>query len=198
MTSPFHGHMAESTPHTTPGATGRSITGRGSLLTPPPTPTPPTTTAISADPNVGYKIRVLLHDMINYSTDSAAKERLDEVLHPTYISAPYFREVKAQWIRHATVDATFDLRTASTSSSRAVPLDINWMLAPLKLEGMAFEEAVHKALNAFDYANRCKASGDFRPCSQNLLAPLYASLFGIKLEELKDEHFLTRLRKCGV
>ena len=63
-------------------------------------------------------------------------------------------------------------------------------------EIVTLEEAIHDRLtNFFD---KRRASGDARPCGPHDMFPIYASIFGIEKAELKDEHFLGRLRRSGL
>ncbi|KAL6914185.1 hypothetical protein ACHAP8_008733 [Fusarium lateritium] len=63
-------------------------------------------------------------------------------------------------------------------------------------QGKSFEDAVRAFLNSF--IDKRRASGDARPCGPHHLAPMYANLFGIDMEELKDAKFLGRLRRSGL
>ncbi|KAM0665995.1 hypothetical protein ACQRIU_005339 [Beauveria bassiana] len=60
-------------------------------LTGDPTSAPPTTTsAVAADPILGFKMRLLIHDFINVGKNANAARRINSTTHPHYISLPYF------------------------------------------------------------------------------------------------------------
>lgn len=61
---------------------------------------------------------------------------------------------------------------------------------------MTIEEAIKSCLQNFFEKRR--ASGDARPCGPHDMGPIYAAVFGIAKEELKDEKFLSRLRRAGL
>ena len=63
-------------------------------------------------------------------------------------------------------------------------------------DGTTFEHAVAGALANFFEKRR--ASGDARPCGPHDMAPIYQDVLGIETQELEDERFLSRLRRCGV
>lgn len=64
------------------------------------------------------------------------------------------------------------------------------------VQGQSFEGALRIVLHEFTEKRR--ASGDARPCGPHHLAPLYAALFGVQLEEMRADKFLVRLRRQGV
>lgn len=145
-----------------------------------------TTSAVASNPTLGYKLRVLLYDLVHVAKDPNAGRRLNATTNEHYISLPYFDEAEAAVVRTATVDV--DLEEATDSLG---PLS-----EPLILRGKSFDEAVHIILSEF--INKRRASGDIRPCGPHHLAPLYASLFGVSLQEIREESFLRRLRRTGV
>lgn len=67
---------------------------------------------------------------------------------------------------------------------------------PLTPGLMSIEEAIKSCLQNFFEKRR--ASGDARPCGPHDMGPIYTAVFGISKEELKDEKFLSRLRRAGL
>lgn len=61
---------------------------------------------------------------------------------------------------------------------------------------LTIEEAITSCLKNF-FAKR-RASGDARPCGPHDMGPVYKTVFGITTAELKDEKFLSRLRRTGL
>lgn len=62
--------------------------------------------------------------------------------------------------------------------------------------GVTVEEAIHHRL--IDFLDKRKASGDATPCGPHEMVPIYGGIFEIQVEELKDERFLSRLRRSGL
>ena len=124
------------------------------------------------DVTLWYKILLLLYDFSNVGKDAQSDMRLKCTTHMLYISEPYFDEVEAERILKA-------------------PLDIDKGCPKVSVE-----QAIHGAFENF--AEKRKASGDARPCGPHDLLPVYCDVFGISKEELRDEKFLSRLRRSGI
>lgn len=60
-------------------------------------------------------------------------------------------------------------------------------------ETMTIEVAIKSCLQNFFEKRR--ASGDARPCGPHDMGPIYQAVFGITKEDLKDEKFLSRMRR---
>jgi hypothetical protein len=63
-------------------------------------------------------------------------------------------------------------------------------------ETMSIEAAIKSCLQNFFEKRR--ASGNARPCGPHDLGPIYQAVFGITKEDLKNEKFLSRLRRTGL
>jgi hypothetical protein len=61
---------------------------------------------------------------------------------------------------------------------------------------VTIEEAIKSCLGNFFEKRR--ASGDARPCGPHDMGLIYLAVFGISKAELKDEKFLSRLRRAGL
>lgn len=145
-----------------------------------------TTSAISRDAILGYRLRVLLYDLLNVAKDPSAERRLNSTTDAQYISDPYFSIEQAAIIRAATVDVPvnhhFDPNYFEDSTNTT-----------LHLQNKSFDESMTASLAGF--LDKRKASGDARPCGPHHFAPLLASLFGIELEEVQHENFLSRMKR---
>ncbi|KEY66506.1 hypothetical protein S7711_04833 [Stachybotrys chartarum IBT 7711] len=161
-----------------------------------------TTSAIAADPTLGYRIRVLIHDFLNVAKDPSAERRLNTTTDEHYISAPYFDDAEAAMVKAAAVDVDVDVSRYDLSAAVAgyapgnEEMEDECVSLAAGLEGHTFDTAVRVLLNNF--IDKRRASGDTRPCGPHHLAPMFASLFGIGIEEVKDIKFLGRLRRAGV
>ncbi|RYP70420.1 hypothetical protein DL771_005461 [Monosporascus sp. 5C6A] len=152
---------------------------------PPRTPIRMSTSGLKSDPILGYKIRVLLHDLRNLAKDRAAEQRTLSTTDELYISGPYFAPEEVVCVKSAIVD------TVSVDSSDH---DENYL--PVGVNQLRVEEAIHASLvNFFD---KRRATGDSRPCGPHDMAPVFEAVFGISKEELLDEKFLSRLRRQGL
>ena len=63
-------------------------------------------------------------------------------------------------------------------------------------ESKTVEEAIKEMLAGF--FDKRRASGDSRPCGPHDMAPIYEKVFNIESSELRDERFLSRLRRSGL
>lgn len=124
------------------------------------------------DVTLWYKILILLYDFSNFAKDAQSEMRLNCTTHMLYISEPYFDEFETQRILKATLDVDEGCPKVSV------------------------EEAIHGAFENF--AEKSKASGDARPCGPHGLLPVYCDVFGVSKDELKEEKFLSRLRRSGI
>jgi hypothetical protein len=162
-----------------------------------------TTSTIAADPILGYKIRVLLHDFLHVTKDPNSEKRINSTTEEHYISLPYLDENQATIIKRAIVGVDLGKHgsaAAGVGANLAEEEDTkNRQGSELVLSshvGETFDTAIRAMMNNF--IEKRRASGDARPCGPHYLAPMYASLFGIKQEELQDPKFLSRLRRNGV
>ena len=143
------------------------------------------------DEDLWYRIHVLLHDLGNIGSDQFAEKRLSSTTHELYISAPYFSESEAIKIRTTLIDSSAEVTVTEDQSLSSFE-----DLSCSSRGTVTLEEAIHNRLaNFFD---KRKASGDSRPCGPHDMVPIYASAFGIGKEELKNERFLSRLRRSGL
>ena len=134
-----------------------------------------------------YKIKVLLYDLCNVASDPQSMKRISITTHELYISEPYFSEIDAVKIRTALLDEPRlfdDENPANSSDSISSPKETT------------VEVTIHKQLANF--FEKRKASGDARPCGPHDMLPVYMSVFGVTKEELKDEKFVSRLRRDGL
>lgn len=163
---------------------GKGRQSRQSSLAKTPTSLPATTSTLKSDPNIGYKIKVLLYDLRNITKDRASEQRTMNTVDELYISTPYFTFEEAAHIKSAVVDSNLTNKDDFSTDLRgnAQPLTV--------------EEAIHASLKGF--FEKRKASGDARPCGPHEMAPIYEEIFGIPREDLQDERFLSRLRRQGL
>ncbi|KAF1731259.1 hypothetical protein CRV24_009338 [Beauveria bassiana] len=156
------------------------------------TSAPPTTTsAVAADPILGFKMRLLIHDFINVEKDANAARRINSTTHPHYISLPYFDQQQADAVKAAIVDTISAVEQEQEQGQGQEHLAV---LANISSQqGQRFEAALGVFFqNFFD---KRRASGDARPCGPHNLAPVYALLFGIDKKELDSPQFQSRIRK---
>ena len=150
-----------------------------------------------------YRLHVLLYDLNNVAKDPFSEKRLCSTTNELYISEPYFTDSQAIRIRTAIVDGVFgnadeattnvtaeagERETTNSSQSDSTSSILN--------KDATVEEVIHTSLSHF--FDKRKASGDARPCGPHDMLPIYLSVFNVGKEELKDDRFLSRLRRSGL
>lgn len=85
-----------------------------------------------------------------------------------------------------------------TSDSKAIVIDgtSDSKSNPVIKKSKTVEEAIYERLASF-FDDR-RASGDSRPCGPHDKASIYEKVFNIEPSELRDERFLSRLRRSGL
>ena len=156
-----------------------------------------------------YRIHVLLYDLNNVANDPSSERRICSTTNELYISKPYFTDWEAIRIRTAIVDGILDdigeIIDAATNITAVAEeeeeeegntcvrkSDSTYTLT----KDATVEEVIQSRLSNFFVKG--KASGDARPCGPHDMLPIYLSVFGVGKEGLKDEHFLSRLRRSGL
>ncbi|ATY62177.1 hypothetical protein A9K55_008947 [Cordyceps militaris] len=149
---------------------------------------PTTASAIRNDPALGYKLRVLIYDLLNVTRDPCSEKRINTTTDAHYLGLPYFSAEESQALKNAIIDVE--------PSLYHVPGDLAADGNAAQLLSRSVADALGMLLSGF--FDKRRASGDSRPCGPHHLAPLYAALYGIDLAELQDAKFLARLRRNGV
>jgi hypothetical protein len=161
--------------------------------------------ALQANHDLRYKIHVILYDLCNIATDRAAESRTLMTTDELYISAPYFTVDEATLVRKTQIlpptlhkipefeQLDYDQPDYEQDSISKVPISEG----TTSTAGLVtVEEAIKRCLENFFEKRR--ASGDARPCGPHDIGPIYLAVLGISKEELKDERFLSRLRRAGL
>ncbi|KAH8595932.1 hypothetical protein B0O99DRAFT_594223 [Bisporella sp. PMI_857] len=163
---------------------------------------------LQSDPDLWYKIKVLLHDLSNIRNDPAAEDRTLCTTDALYISGPYFTPEEATLIKATTIprpslhempefevlEAIEELALQDSPSETSTVQEST--TAPAVDNLVTVEEAITSCFQNF-FSKR-RASGDARPCGPHDMAPIYRAVFGIPAEALKDEKSLGRLRRAGL
>ncbi|KAI1204887.1 putative C6 transcription factor [Annulohypoxylon truncatum] len=156
-----------------------------------------TTSVIRADPNLGYKLRVLLHDFRSIRTNRAAQERISQTIDPLYISAPYFTPEEATRIKGAIVNTYTNINECIDGQDFGEDSEQEEKTKPVfQSQTQTAEEMIQS--HFANFLEKRKPSGDSRPCGPHDMAPIYQSIFGIAGTELEEENFLRRLRRAGL
>lgn len=182
-----------------------------------PTSATLTTSSLVSDPSLGYKIRVLLYDLQNMAKDRSCEARTSGITDELYLSQPYFTPNEASRIKSAVVDHAIPSFTAEEDVDVEDFEDVEVGIEDfddfeVEVEDFSeqakqttpsspttqhtVEETIHLQMATFFEKRR--ASGDARPCGPHTIAPLYRAVFGISKDELQDDKFLGRLRRCGL
>lgn len=173
--------------------TSQSFTLSSSLPTTTTNVAGPTSfSAIRQDADLWYRIHVLMYDLSNVTIDPSSEKRISATTHELYISEPYFLDSEAKKICTALIDVDDVIEKTKKEEEEAV--DNTFVLS--SKDDVTVEEMIHHFLS--DFFDKRKASGDARPCGPHDMVPIYGRVFGIQKEELKDERFLSRLRRSGI
>ncbi|KAH0009334.1 hypothetical protein KCU78_g10781, partial [Aureobasidium melanogenum] len=152
--------------------------------------------ALQADQNLWYKVRVLLHDLCNIATDRAAELRTLATTDELYISAPYFTAEEAALVKNTRILAPTLTEIPEFEGSDQEVTSEPRQIRDVTPHTVTIEQAIKDCFQNFFEKRR--ASGDSRPCGLHDMGPIYRVVFGISKEELKDEKFLSRLRRAGL
>ncbi|KAL8950364.1 MAG: hypothetical protein Q9222_003598 [Ikaeria aurantiellina] len=134
------------------------------------------------NPDIWYRVQVLLHDLKNVGNDILSEKRLLTTTNELYISTPYFTEAEAAQILSAVVEP------GSLSEE-----SIDFPSSPPKA---TIQDTIHEGLASF--FEKRKASGDSRPCGPHDMLPIYLDVFNLQRKDLQDEKFLGRVRRSGL
>ena len=168
-------------------STFHSFTSPSSLPTTTNVAGPTSFSTIRQDADLWYRIHVLMYDLSNVTIDPSSERRISATTHELYISEPYFLDSEAKRICTAVIDVDDVIERGEEEA-----VDNTSVLS----KDVTVEEMIHYFLS--DFFDKRKASGDARPCGPHDMVPIYGRVFGIQKEELKDERFLSRLRRSGI
>ena len=150
-----------------------------------------------------YRLHVLLYDLNNVANDPSSEKRICSTTNELYISEPYFTDAEATRIRTAIVDGAssyaFEAIDAATNGIAEAEERGNAGLSKSDSTSSTLnkdatvEEVIHTRLSNF--FDKRKASGDARPCGPHDMLPIYPSVFSVEKERLKNDQFLSRLRR---
>jgi hypothetical protein len=158
-----------------------------------------TLSSLREDEDMWYKVRVLIYDLRNMDKDHASEQRTLCTTDELYISAPYFTPAEASRIKKAIVERT--ARSSSLSAVEEQPTGhVSISSAPIEPVHACGTETIEDEIKTRleGFFEKRRASGDSRPCGPHDLAPIYMAVFGVEQAEIKDERFLSRLRRSGL
>ena len=125
------------------------------------------------DTNLWYRIRLFLFDLRHFREQSQSRERLEMVIDPSYIGAPYFDQAEVRRLKS--------------------------MMPPGQESTL---EQIFEATLAERLDRRKKkrvASGDYRVCAAHDLAPIFEQAFQVKPRELqRDKQFVEQVMRHGL
>ena len=140
------------------------------------------------------------------ANDPSSEKRICSTTNELYISEPYFTDSEAIRIRTAIVDGILDEAdeaidaatnvTAEAEEGETTAISKSDSTSSTLNNDATVEEVIHNRLSSF--FNKRKASGDARPCGPHDMLPIYLSVFSVGKEGLKDDRFLSRLRRSGL
>lgn len=161
--------------------------------------------ALQANHDLWFKIKVLLYDLCNIATDRTAEARTLATTDELYISTPYFTADEAALIKSTQIPPPtlqempeferFDYEQVNDQRNAITKDPVVEANTP-SVCLVTIEDAIKGCLENFFEKRR--ASGDVRPCGPHDMGPIYLTVFGVSKKELKDEKFLSRLRRAGL
>ncbi|KAE8451623.1 hypothetical protein EG329_003080 [Mollisiaceae sp. DMI_Dod_QoI] len=170
-----------------------------------------TLASLQQDPNLLYKIKILIHDLRNIKTNPESEKRTLQTTDPLYISPPYFTPEEAIRIKSTLVPTPHIPSNSSIEDEQNQNQEQDQEEnSGIKEEENApnpnpdtnintreeqdsepviitIEQAIHTHLSSF--LEKRKASGDSRPCGPHDLAPVYMSVFGVEKSEVEEGGF---------
>lgn len=123
-------------------------------------------------PTIWYRLHVLLFDLQNFNHRQDSRERLDAIIDPSYIGAPYFTIEEADQIKQMTVTekATFEQNISE------------------KLDERLSRRMQKRA-----------SSGDYRVCAAHDLVPIIADMLRVDIKQMeRDKQFMHLVETKGL
>ena len=118
-----------------------------------------------------YKVCVLLYDLRQFVNRKSSRDRLELVLDPSYVGAPYFEPLEAERIKQAASKGT----------------------------GLTLESLIQEELDKKLSRRKRVESADYRPCTAHDLAPVFEKFFDIRPKNLlRDKQFLKNVEEHGL
>lgn len=128
---------------------------------------------LQSDAQCWYKIKVFLFDLRHFKERTDSRDRLELIIDPSYIAAPYFEPPEIEKIKSFIPDG------------RETTL------------GQLIESTLDEKLNR--RMKKRVATADYRVCAAHDLAPVFEQAFGIRPKDLhKDREFVKSLTVDGL
>ena len=135
--------------------------------------TPPQLQDLQNDAHYWHKIKVFLFDLRHFSERIDSRDRLELIIDPSYIGAPYFDSSEAQRMKSFIPDG------------RDITLQ--------ELVLSTLDEKLNRRMK------KRVATADYRVCAAHDLAPVFEKAFCIKPKDLqKDKKFIKGLTANGL
>jgi len=124
---------------------------------------------LEGENHLWYRINALVFDLRHFRDKDESVNRLNTVLDPMYIGAPYFTNEEAKKIKAANFD------------------------------GRSLQEVIASTMQEKLKRRKRTEVEDFRPCAAHDIAPLLERAFDIKYKKLdKSKHFNELLKTSGL
>lgn len=136
-----------------------------------------TVSAIRCDPDLGFRLRVLLYDLYTCTHALSSLQRISSATDPLYFGLPYFTPEEAKYIRKAIADTDDD----------------SWYGG---YQPPTVQAKIHMELYVINQMHR--RYPDIFPFAPSSMAVLYQKIFGVSNEDLFNEDFWDRLDRQGL
>ncbi|KAL8834798.1 MAG: hypothetical protein Q9170_003594 [Blastenia crenularia] len=131
------------------------------------------TTKNTTSPQLWHKLRVFLFDLRHFRERSDSRDRLELIIDPSYIGAPYFTPAETKQLKSFVPEG-------SESSLQM-------------LVACALEEKLNRR------QKKREATRDYRVCAAHDLAPVFEKAFGVRPKELqRDKKLIKSLTTDGL
>ena len=127
---------------------------------------------LKSDRHLWYKLHVLIYDLRHFEDSDLIRSRLETIVDPSYLAAPYFTAAEAEKIKDARVDGD-------------------------KALSALMEETLNERLER--RMKKRVESGDFRVCAAHDVAPILEKAIGIRPKDLeRNQAFLDTMSAHGL
>lgn len=138
-------------------------------------PGSPTVQELRQNNKLWYKLHVFMYDLRTFRSNESCRARLDSVLAPDYIGAPYFSEEEAEQLRETVIEPN----TSDTLGHRL---------------NTFFQQKLEKRMKT-----RMEETGDYRVCAAHDLGPIFERALGVNPTDLaKNKTFVKLVNKKGL
>lgn len=134
---------------------------------------------LQQNPYLWYRVRLFVYDLRHYKARDDSRDRLELVVDPSYLGAPYSSPAEVDFLKSTIVESKRSEDNGQKTLEQLI------------------EATLDRKLNR--RTKKRMESQDFRVCAAHDLAPIFEKAFRIKPKELhKDKEFVKKLSTDGL